>query len=81
LPPFDAVADLYEKDHVKGKRPRLSNGLRWHAKSQFIWFTWYDPKGRQHKKSTESTDPDEALLFKIRFLEEQKTARTPRMTR
>lgn len=72
MPPFDTVADLYETDHVKDKRPRLSNGLRWHTKSQFIWFTWYDAKGRQHKKSTESSDPDQALLFKIRFMEEQK---------
>jgi hypothetical protein len=72
LPPFDTVADQYETDHVKDKRPRLSYGLRWHTKSQYIWFTWYDAKGRQHKKSTESTDPDKELLFKIRFLEEQK---------
>lgn len=57
---------------MKYKRPRLSYGLHWLTKSQYIWFTWYDAKGRQHKKSTESTDPDKALLFKIRFLEEQK---------
>jgi integrase len=71
--PFDEVADLYEIDHVKGKkRPKLPPGLRWHSKSQFIWFIWYDARGRQHKKSTETTDPDKALLFKIRFLEEQE---------
>ena len=72
MPLFDTFADQYETDHVKDKRPRLSYGLRWHSKSQYIWFTWYDAKGRQHKKSTESTDPNKALLFKIRFLEEQK---------
>jgi hypothetical protein len=54
------------------KRPKLPPGLRWHAESQFIWFVWYDAQGGQHKKSTETTDPDKALLFKIRFLEEQK---------
>ena len=57
---------------MKDKKPRLPRGLRWHSKSQFIWFTWYDAKGQQHKKSTETADPDKALLFKIRFLEEQK---------
>ncbi len=53
------------------KRPKLPRGLRWHSESQFIWFVWYDANGKQHKKSTETTDPAKALLFKLRFLEEQ----------
>lgn len=53
------------------KRPKLPRGLRWHTASQYIWFVWYDAKGKQHKKSTETTDPAKALLFKLRFLEEQ----------
>ena len=52
------------------KRPKLPRGLRWHTESQYIWFVWYDAKGKQHKKSTETTDPTKALLFKLRFLEE-----------
>jgi hypothetical protein len=63
-----------ETDHMKDKkRPKLPRGLRWHSESQFIWFTWYDAQGRQHKKSTETTEPTNALHFKLRFLEEQGT--------
>jgi hypothetical protein len=57
------------------KRPTLPRGLRWHSESQFVWFTWRDAEGRQHQKSTETTDPAKALLFKMRFLEEQETRR------
>jgi integrase len=55
------------------KRPRLPSGLRWHPESSYIWFTWYDAQGKQHKKSTETTDPGRALLFKMRFLEQRGT--------
>jgi integrase len=55
------------------KRAKLPRGLRWHAQSRFIWFTWYDSQGRQHKKSTETTDPERALLFKMRFFARQET--------
>jgi len=55
------------------KRRKLPRGLCWHSESRFIWFTWRDADGRQHKKSTESSDPAEALLFKMRYLEEQET--------
>ena len=54
------------------KRAKLPRGLRWHSESRFIWFTWYDNQGRQHKKSTETSDPEKALLFKLRFLEQQE---------
>ena len=54
------------------KRAKLPRGLRWHAESRFIWFTWYDDRGRQRKKSTESSDPEKALPFKIRFLKERE---------
>ncbi len=54
------------------KRAKLPRGLRWHSESRFIWFTWYDNEGRQHKKSTETSDPEKALLFKLRFLERQE---------
>lgn len=53
------------------KRPKLPRGLTWRPQSQYIWFVWYDANGKQHKKSTETADPARALLFKLRFLEEQ----------
>lgn len=58
------------------KRTGLPHGLRWHSESQFIWFTWRDAEGRQHQKSTETTDPAKALIFKIQFLQEQETPTT-----
>ena len=61
------------KDKKKAKLPR---GLRWHSESQFIWFTWRDTAGRQHQKSTETTDPVKALIFKMQFLQEQETPTT-----
>ena len=55
------------------KRAKLPRGLRWHSESRFIWFNEYDSQGRQHKKSTETGDQEKALLFKMRFLEQQET--------
>jgi len=60
------------------KRPKLRRGLRWHSGCQYIWFTWYDRDGRQRKKSTETSDPAKALLFKMRFLEQQETRKQER---
>lgn len=54
------------------KRPKLPRGLRWHAGSQYIWFTWRDAHGIQHQKSTETNDPAKALLLKLQFLQEQE---------
>jgi hypothetical protein len=56
----------------KKRRAKLPRGLRWHAESQYIWFTWRDARGAQHQKSAETNDPAKALLFKLQFLEEQK---------
>ncbi|PYP92246.1 MAG: hypothetical protein DMG65_04685 [Candidatus Angelobacter sp. Gp1-AA117] len=53
-------------------RPKLPRGLRWDPKSPYILFSWRDADEKLHQKSTEKTDPAEALLFKIRFLEQQK---------
>jgi hypothetical protein len=59
------------------KRPKLPRGLRWDRKSPYIFFIWRDQHGKLHQKSTEKTDPAEALLFKMRFLEEQKEKEDP----
>jgi len=64
------------KQQKQQKRPSLPRGLRWRSDSQFIWFTWRDPEGRQHQKSTETADPAKALIFKIQFLQEQETPTT-----
>jgi len=47
------------------KRPKLPRGLRWHSESQYIWFVWYDAKGKQHKKSTETTDLSNQSLERV----------------
>lgn len=53
------------------KHPRLQRGLHWKADSPYIWFTWRDPRGKQHQQSTQTVDPDEAALFRLQF--KQKT--------
>ena len=53
------------------KRPRLPRGLHWREDSPYIWFTWRDPRGKQHRQSTQTADPKDAALFRLQFL--QKT--------
>ena len=53
------------------KRPRLPRGLHWGPKSPYILFNWRDPLGKQHHQSTGTNDPQEALLFKLKFLAER----------
>lgn len=54
------------------RRPKLPRGLRWRAKSPYIWFSWRDERGRQHQQSTGTTDVDDATVFRIRFLREKE---------
>ena len=49
----------------------MPRGLHWKPTSPHIFFSWRDADGRQHQKSTEKTDPAEALLFKMTFLKQQ----------
>jgi hypothetical protein len=51
------------------KPPELPRGLYYIAKSPYIFFSWRDSRGRQHMRSTRTTDPTDALLFKRQFLE------------
>jgi integrase len=54
------------------KRPKLPRGLHWDGRSPFIFFNWRDALGKQHHQSTSKTDPQEALLFKLKFLAERE---------
>jgi integrase len=54
------------------KRARLPRGLHWDGKSPFIFFNWRDALGKQHHQSTGTTGPQEALLFKLKFLAERE---------
>jgi integrase len=51
------------------KRPHLPRGLHWRENSPYIWFTWRDPVGKQHRRSTETKDPQDAALFCLRFMQ------------
>lgn len=51
------------------KRPRLPRGLHWREDSPYIWFTWRDPVGKQHRQSTDTRDPQEAALFRLQFMQ------------
>jgi integrase len=50
------------------KRARLPRGLHWREDSPYIWFTWRDPRGKQHRQSTETADPQDAALFRLQFM-------------
>jgi len=51
------------------KRPRLPRGLQWREDSPYIWFTWRDPRGKQHRQSTQTADPQDAALFRLQFMQ------------
>ena len=71
---FDRVLVLYEKafDMKYAKRSKLPRGLRWEAKSPHICFSWRDERGSQHRQSTHTADPAEAMAFKLRLLREKQ---------
>jgi hypothetical protein len=54
---------------MKDRRPELPRGLCYIARSPFIFFSWRDPRGRQHMQSTRTSDPVDAMVFKREFLE------------
>jgi hypothetical protein len=54
------------------KRAKLPRGLHWDGRSPFIFFNWRDALGKQHHQSTGKTDPQEALLFKLKFLADRE---------
>jgi integrase len=54
------------------KRKKLPRGLHWDARSPFIFFKWTDAMGKQHRQSTETDDPNKALLIKLQFHEQQR---------
>ena len=54
------------------KRKKLPRGLHWDARSPYIFFKWTDAMGRQHRQSTETDNPNKALLTKLQFLEQRR---------
>jgi hypothetical protein len=54
------------------RRPKLPRGLHWDGRSPFVFFNWRDALGKQRHQSTSKTDPQEALLFKLKFLAERE---------
>lgn len=57
---------------TSSRRPKLPRGLRWDSRSPYIFFSWRDAQGKQHQQSTGKTEPAQALLFKLQFLERQR---------
>jgi integrase len=51
------------------KRPRLPRGLQWRENSIHIWFSWRDARGKQHRRSTQTADPQQAAMFRLQFLQ------------
>lgn len=54
------------------KRPQLPRGLHWREDSPYIWFTWRDPRGKQHRQSTQTADPQDAALFRLQFMQKEE---------
>src|SRR5215470_15530037 len=54
------------------KRAKLPPGLHWGRKTPFLLFNWRDSLGKQHHQSTGTADPQQALLFKVKFLADQE---------
>ena len=54
---------------MSGRKSELPRGLYYISKSPYIFFSWRDPRGRQHMQSTRTTDRTDALIFKRHFLE------------
>lgn len=57
---------------MKQNKAKLPRGLQWKLDSPFIWFTWRDDRGKQHRQSTQTDDPAEAFSFRQKFLEKRK---------
>src|SRR5947209_6012423 len=51
------------------KRQQLPRGLHWKSDSPFIWFSWRDTRGKQHRQSTETDDSVKAFAFRTQFME------------
>lgn len=56
---------------VKNKKPQLPRGLHWKSDSPFIWFSWRDTRGKQHRQSTGTDDPVKAFAFRAQFMEKR----------
>lgn len=52
------------------KRPQLLRGLHWKSDSPYIHFKWRDTRGKQHQTSTETANPQQAMLFRLQFLQD-----------
>jgi hypothetical protein len=50
------------------KRARLPRGLHWREDSPYIRFTRGDPRGKQHRQSTQTADPLDAALCRLQFM-------------
>jgi integrase len=57
---------------MKQKKANLPRGLHWKSDSPFIWFTWRDDRGKQHRQSTQTDDPGEGFSFRQQFLEKRE---------
>lgn len=57
---------------TKENRSKLPRGLHWKKDSPYIHFKWRDEREKQHQTSTETADPDEALLFRLQFMQKTK---------
>lgn len=71
---FDRALVLSENAPVMRpeKRTTLPCGLRWDPTSANICFSYRDARDRLHQQSTGTTDPADAMAFKLKFLRDKE---------
>ena len=52
-------------------RARLPRGLHRKSDSPYIWFSWRDSRGKQHRQSTATDDPVKAFAYRAEFMEKR----------
>lgn len=48
--------------------PLTMNGICF----RYIWFTWRDPRAKQHRQSTQTADLQDAALFRLQFIQKKE---------
>lgn len=57
---------------MDAKKKKLPRGLQWRNNSPYIYFSWRDSRLTQHRQCTGTADPDQALIYKLQFLQRQR---------
>jgi integrase len=68
----DGLSRRQDNIAVDTKKKKLPRGLQWREGSPHIYFSWRDSRMTQHRECTGTSDPAQALIYKLQFLEHQR---------